>query len=59
MDHVDDGREGKRNGNNSDWQFWQQHNQPIEIVNQKMYDEIANIRPFIGTRPKTTWRLNF
>ena len=34
-------REGKRNGNNKDWQFWQQHNQPIEIVNQKMYDEIV------------------
>ena len=34
-------RAGKRNGNNTDWQFWQQHNQPIEIVNQKMYDEIV------------------
>jgi hypothetical protein len=33
--------EGKKNGNNKDWQFWQQHNQPIEIVNQKMYDEIV------------------
>ena len=40
MDNVDDGKEGKRNGNNKDWQFWQQHNQPIEIVNQKMYNEI-------------------
>jgi REP element-mobilizing transposase RayT len=33
-------RAGKRHGNNNHWQFWQQHNQPIEIVNQKMYDEI-------------------
>ena len=32
-------RAGKKNSNNSDWQFWQQHNQPIEIVNQKMYVE--------------------
>src|SRR6187402_2254394 len=22
-------RAGKKNGNNKDWQFWQQHNQPI------------------------------
>lgn len=22
---------GKRNGNNKDWQFWQQNNQPIEL----------------------------
>jgi len=33
-------RAGKKNGNNNDWQFWQQHNQPIElstpeIMNQK------------------------
>lgn len=34
-------RAGSKNGNNSDWQFWQQHNQPIEIVNQKMYVEIV------------------
>ena len=32
-------RAGKKNSNNSNWQFWQQHNQPIEIVNQKMYVE--------------------
>ena len=24
-------RTGKKNGNNSDWQLWQQHNQPIEL----------------------------
>ena len=31
---------GKKNCNNSGWQFWQQHNQPIEVMNQKMYNEI-------------------
>ena len=34
-------RAGKKNSNNSDWQFWQQHNQPIEILNQKMFAEIV------------------
>jgi len=34
-------RAGKKNGNNNDWQFWQQHNKPIEIVNEKMYNEIV------------------
>ncbi len=24
-------RAGKKNSNNSDWQFWQQHNKPLEI----------------------------
>ena len=32
-------RQGKKNGNNDGWQFWQQHNQPIEIVDQKIYAE--------------------
>ncbi len=31
-------RAGKKNSNNSDWQFWQQHNKPIEIKDQKMFD---------------------
>ena len=30
-------RAGKKNGNNNGWQFWQQHNQPIEITGQQMY----------------------
>ena len=30
-------RAGKKNGNNKDWQFWQQHNQPIEIKDQEMF----------------------
>lgn len=34
-------RAGKKNGNNNDWQFWQQHNKPIEIANEKMYNEIV------------------
>jgi putative transposase len=32
-------RAGKKNSNNNDFQFWQQHNKPLEIVNAKMYDE--------------------
>jgi putative transposase len=37
-------RAGKKNGNNKDpiaigWQFWQQHNKPLEIKNQEMFDE--------------------
>ena len=34
-------RAGKKNSNNTDWQFWQQHNQPIEILNQQMFAEIV------------------
>jgi putative transposase len=32
-------RAGKKNGNNNDWQFWQQHNKPIEIKSQEMFDK--------------------
>ncbi len=32
-------RAGKKNGNNKDWQFWQQHNKPLEIISQEMFDE--------------------
>jgi putative transposase len=32
-------RAGKKNGNNKDWQFWQQHNNPIEIKDQEMFDK--------------------
>jgi putative transposase len=32
-------RAGKKNGNNNDWQFWQQHNKPIEIKDQEMFDK--------------------
>ena len=31
---------GKKNSNNSDWQFWQQHNKPLEIKDQEMFDKI-------------------
>ena len=31
-------RAGKKNGNNKDWQFWQQHNNPIEMKDQQMFD---------------------
>ena len=30
---------GKKNGNNKDWQFWQQHNKPLEIKDQEMFDK--------------------
>ena len=35
-------RAGKKNGNNKDWQFWQQHNQPLQITTQKMYTEVVH-----------------
>jgi REP element-mobilizing transposase RayT len=31
-------RAGKKNNNNNDWQFWQQHNKPLEITDQVMFD---------------------
>ena len=34
-------RAGKKNSNNTDWQFWQQHNKPIEILNRQMFAEIV------------------
>ena len=30
-------RAGTRNGNNNDWQLWQQHNKPLEILNNEMF----------------------
>lgn len=32
-------RAGRKNSNNIDWQFWQQHNKPLEIKSQEMFDE--------------------
>ena len=32
-------RAGMKNGNNKDWQFWQQHNKPTEIKDQEMFDK--------------------
>ncbi len=32
-------RAGKKNSNNSDWQFWQQHNKPTKIKDQEMFDK--------------------
>ena len=32
-------RAGRKNSNNKDWQFWQQHNKPLEIKSQEMFDE--------------------
>ncbi|HCR53740.1 MAG TPA: transposase [Cytophagales bacterium] len=28
---------GSENSNNNDWQFWQQHNHPIELLTEKMF----------------------
>lgn len=33
-------RAGKKNGNNNAWQFWQQHNKPLEITDQEMFDKV-------------------
>ena len=33
-------RAGKKNSNNSDWQFWQQHNKPLEIKDQEVFDKM-------------------
>ncbi len=30
-------RAGKKNSNNEDWQLWQQHNKPLEILDDKMF----------------------
>lgn len=30
---------GIENGNNMDWQLWQQHNHPIELTTQGMFDQ--------------------
>lgn len=35
-------RAGKKNNNNSDWQFWQQHNKPLEIKDQEVFDSTLN-----------------
>jgi putative transposase len=32
-------RAGKRNPNNDKYQFWQQHNHPVEIMNTEMLDQ--------------------
>ena len=32
-------RAGTKNKNNSDWQLWQQHNQPIELITNEMMDQ--------------------
>lgn len=33
-------RAGKKNSNNSDWQFWQQHNNPLEIKDEETFDKM-------------------
>jgi putative transposase len=35
-------RAGMRNSNNNEWQLWQQHNKPIEIVNNDMFYQKLN-----------------
>ena len=32
-------RAGKKNGNNNDWQFWQQHNKPVALLNPEMFHQ--------------------
>jgi putative transposase len=33
-------RAGKKSVNNLGWQFWQQHNKPLEIKDQEMFDKM-------------------
>ena len=33
---------GKTNGNNNDWQLWQQNNHPIELWNNYIIDQKLN-----------------
>ena len=35
-------RAGLKNGNNKDWQLWQQHNQPLEIATIEMFHRTSN-----------------
>ena len=32
-------RAGKKNSNNDNWQFWQQHNKPISLLNQEIFQQ--------------------
>lgn len=41
-------RAGKRNSNNSKYQFWQQHNQPIELITN---ESIENTIEYIHNNP--------
>jgi putative transposase len=38
-------RAGKQNKNNKGWQFWQQHNKPIELWDNYMLDQKLNYLP--------------
>jgi putative transposase len=43
MDDLDDGkRAGKQNSNNRNFQFWQQHNKPIELTDNKIMEQKLN-----------------
>lgn len=35
-------RAGKKNSNNTDWQLWQQNNQPIELNTNELMDQKLN-----------------
>ena len=43
-------RAGKKNGNNKDWQFWQQHNKPIEVKCQDLAPPVGKL--VLGTSQK-------
>ncbi len=43
-------RAGKKKGNNKDWQFWQQHNKPLEIKDKEMFDKTLD---YIHQNPVT------
>ena len=35
-------RAGKKNSNNNEWQFWQQHNKPVELKDHEMFRKALN-----------------
>jgi len=35
-------RSGRKNSNNGQWQFWQQNNKPIELLNPEMFYQKLN-----------------
>ena len=48
-------RAGRENGNNKDWQLWQQHNHPIELDNNDILDQKLN---YIHMNPVTSGFVN-
>jgi hypothetical protein len=39
MDALDDGKSRQKEQQYNGWQFWQQHNKPIEILDSNMFHQ--------------------